>query len=81
MMKAANILGTNSKSLFLATNKDAVHRYPRVHIPGTGAMLKAIETCTHREALVLGKPNPMIVESLIKEGVVDPARTLMIGDW
>ncbi|XP_065362166.1 glycerol-3-phosphate phosphatase-like [Calliphora vicina] len=80
MLKASNIMGTNPDCLFLATNADAVHRYPGFAMPGTGAIVKTLETCLGCEAMMMGKPNPLICENLIKSGAVDPTRTLMIGD-
>ncbi|XP_011296244.1 glycerol-3-phosphate phosphatase [Musca domestica] len=80
MIKACNYLGQNEKCLFLATNADAVSKFPQYSIPGTGAILRAIEACVGREAEVMGKPNPLVCEHLLKSGQVDAKRTLMIGD-
>ncbi|TMW41416.1 hypothetical protein DOY81_013505 [Sarcophaga bullata] len=79
MLKASRFLMPRSCH-FLSTNSDAVHRYPKYSIPGTGAILKALETCVARDAQVMGKPNPLICKHLIRTGVIKPARTLMIGD-
>ncbi|GAB0100717.1 phosphoglycolate phosphatase [Sergentomyia squamirostris] len=66
--------------LFVATNTD--ERFPLAHcvIPGTGAIVRCVETAAERKAFIVGKPNPYICEALIKEHNVNPARTLMIGD-
>ncbi|XP_013113353.1 glycerol-3-phosphate phosphatase [Stomoxys calcitrans] len=80
LMKASNFLGQNEKCLFLATNADAVSKFPMYCIPGTGAILKAIETCVGREALIMGKPNPLVCEHLVQSGKIKPERALMIGD-
>lgn len=79
MLKASRFLMSRSCH-FLCTNSDAVHHYPKYSIPGTGAILKALETCVEREAKVMGKPNPLICKQLIRSGAINPARTLMIGD-
>lgn len=80
MLKASNFVGSNAACLFLTTNTDAVHRYPEYRIPGTGALLTALETTVGRRALQFGKPNPEICEQLMKSGSVVSERTLMIGD-
>ncbi|KAH8309744.1 hypothetical protein KR067_002234 [Drosophila pandora] len=80
MARACNILCSNPSSAFLVTNRDAVHKYPGFCIPGTAAFVSGIEACSEREALEMGKPNPLVLEPLIKSGALRPERTLMIGD-
>lgn len=80
MLKAACYLG-NPDTLFIATNTD--QRFPmggNLVIPGTGSIVKSIETCSGRKPLIIGKPNSIIADVLLKEHSVDPKRTLMIGD-
>lgn len=48
-------------------------------VPGTGTIVRAVETCSERKALVLGKPHAYVRKFLESCGL-DPARTLMIGD-
>ncbi|XP_017841435.1 glycerol-3-phosphate phosphatase [Drosophila busckii] len=78
--RACHILSSNESCAFLATNKDEVHRYPKFAMPGTGAFVSAIETCAQREATEMGKPNPLVIQSLIDAAALQPERTLMIGD-
>ncbi|EDW19126.1 glycerol-3-phosphate phosphatase [Drosophila mojavensis] len=80
MARACHLLCSNKDCAFLVTNKDAVHKYPSVHIPGTGAFVAAIETCSGRMALDMGKPNPLVLEPLLNAAALQPERTLMIGD-
>ncbi|XP_060655237.1 glycerol-3-phosphate phosphatase [Drosophila nasuta] len=80
LARACHILSSNPDCLFLVTNKDAVHKYPSLHIPGTGAFVAAIETCAERPALEMGKPNPLVLQPLLSTAALQPERTLMIGD-
>ncbi|XP_036672412.3 glycerol-3-phosphate phosphatase [Drosophila suzukii] len=80
MARACHILCSNPGCAFLVTNRDAVHKYPAFCIPGTGAFVTGIEACSEREALEMGKPNPLVLEPLTKSGELQPERTLMIGD-
>ncbi|XP_065333341.1 glycerol-3-phosphate phosphatase [Cloeon dipterum] len=81
MMKAASYL-YNKDTLFIATNTD--EQFPSsdfgVVIPGTGSIVAAVQTCSAREPIVMGKPNPTIKDVIAKTHNLDPARTLMIGD-
>lgn len=80
MARACHILCSNEDCAFLVTNKDAVHKYPSYHIPGTGAFVAAIEACAEQQALEMGKPNPLVLQTPAV-APLQPERTLMIGDW
>ncbi|XP_034109926.2 glycerol-3-phosphate phosphatase [Drosophila albomicans] len=71
----------NNRVLFLGTCLDGA--YPignnRVLV-GAGAMIAAIKTISGRKPLILGKPNPMMVNELRNCGHINPETTLMIGD-
>ncbi|KAL8174968.1 UNVERIFIED_CONTAM: hypothetical protein K2H54_007450 [Gekko kuhli] len=67
--------------LLVATNRD--NRLPLEGgsaVPGTGCLVKAVETAAEREAFVIGKPSQYIFECVASEFNIDPARTLMVGD-
>ncbi|EDV90881.1 glycerol-3-phosphate phosphatase [Drosophila grimshawi] len=69
------------KVLFLATNRD--HSFPVApghFIPGSGAMVAAVESLAKRAPFSCGKPNTFICLHLLRQGVIKPERTLMVGD-
>jgi histidinol phosphatase-like enzyme len=49
-------------------------------VSGTGTFVRAMETCTNRQAFKIGKPSPYVCEAIIRRHKVDPNKTLMIGD-
>ncbi len=79
----ANVLLQNyPDALLVATNEDA---YDLVgsdarHLPGNGALVKAIEHCSQRTAINVGKPSKILAELLFEEHGLDPSRTLFVGD-
>lgn len=81
IMKASSYLN-NPECLFLATNTD--ERFPlrnsKLVFPGTGVMVKAVETASERAPIVMGKPSVEMFEVIRKSNNIDPSRTLMIGD-
>lgn len=80
ILKAANHLADPS-CLFLASNADETFPMdiPLV-VPGTGVMVRAVETASGRKAQVFGKPHIKMFEAISNKCSVDPKRTLMIGD-
>jgi 4-nitrophenyl phosphatase len=66
---------------FVATNRDG--QYPieggRV-TPGGGAMVAAIEACTDVKPAVIGKPEPLGLQTILRGAGVQPEEALMIGD-
>ncbi|NWR05973.1 PGP phosphatase, partial [Paradoxornis webbianus] len=67
--------------LLVGTNRD--HRLPLeggAGIPGTGCLVKAVETAAQREAFIVGKPNRFMFDCVAGEFPVEPARTVMVGD-
>ncbi|XP_035742178.1 glycerol-3-phosphate phosphatase-like isoform X1 [Vespa mandarinia] len=80
MVKAATYLNDPNVH-FIGTNTD--ERFPlaqSIVVPGTGSLVRCIESCAERKALIMGKPEPYIANILKERYNVNPARTLMIGD-
>ncbi|GIV08794.1 MAG: acid sugar phosphatase [Fimbriimonadales bacterium] len=65
---------------FIATNADATYPAEDHLLPGAGAMVAAIAAASGKKPTVIGKPNPQILAPFIERGVVQPERTLLIGD-
>jgi ribonucleotide monophosphatase NagD (HAD superfamily) len=49
-------------------------------MPGGGALVAALETCTGTQSTLIGKPNPTILKQLMAEAGVSPEETIMVGD-
>ncbi|KAL7733804.1 hypothetical protein ACLKA6_011527 [Drosophila palustris] len=80
MSKACCYLN-DQRVLFLATNRDrAFPVNPGRATPGAGVMVAAIQAATNRKPFTCGKPNAFICLHLIREGIIKPDRTLMVGD-
>ncbi|XP_051172938.1 glycerol-3-phosphate phosphatase-like [Leptopilina boulardi] len=79
MAKAATYL-RNEKIHFIGTNTDENFPSETIVCPGTGAIIKAIETCSGRKATVIGKPETYMSSVIKKDYKINPERTLMIGD-
>lgn len=81
MLKAASYLDREDCT-FIATNSD--ERFPMadrgVVVPGTGSIVKAVETAAGRPPICVGKPNDYMSKLLIEQCGIKPERTLMIGD-
>ncbi|GAB1864328.1 Glycerol-3-phosphate phosphatase [Camponotus japonicus] len=81
MVKAATYLNDTNVH-FIGTNTD--ERFPNsssdVVIPGTGSLVRCIESCAERKAVIMGKPDNYMVTMLMERSNIDPQRTLMIGD-
>ncbi|XP_053131671.1 glycerol-3-phosphate phosphatase [Hemicordylus capensis] len=75
------LLRGDGDCLLVGTNRD--HRLPLEGgsaVPGTGCLVKAVETAAEREAFIIGKPSDYIFECVANEFNIDPARTIMVGD-
>lgn len=80
LLYACNYL-KNPECLFIGSSLDDV--YPTNNdtvIPATAPIIRAIECGCKRQATIVGKPFRSICESLIDQGHLIPARTLVIGD-
>jgi len=66
---------------FIATNGD--YRCPiedGLYIPDCGGMIEWMRLCSDKKAEVMGKPNPEIIDFLMKQFGVNKEETLVVGD-
>lgn len=81
ILKAASYLDKKD-CLFIGTNTD--ERFPiensNLVFPGTGCLVKAIETVAERPPVIMGKPSEKMFTVISTKHNLDPSRTLMIGD-
>jgi 4-nitrophenyl phosphatase len=75
---AATVAIRNGARLF-ATGRDAVFPTPEGLLPGTGAILAAVETAGGVSAVVVGKPEPIVFE-IAREVLAGCERVSVIGD-
>ncbi|XP_017070721.1 glycerol-3-phosphate phosphatase [Drosophila eugracilis] len=67
--------------MFVATNRDmSFPAAPGRNVPCAGVMVAAIQAASQRLPFTCGKPNPYICIDLMRQGIIQPERTLMIGD-
>ncbi len=77
--KACDLLGEGTK--FLATHPDYVCPLPEGRsMPDTGAMIKMFEAATGRSPKVIGKPNKLIIESIMEKYNLQREEIVMVGD-
>jgi len=66
---------------YIATHPDVNCPSPEGPVPDIGAMMSLVEASTGRRAdVVIGKPNPGIVNALAEEWGLDPDELVMVGD-
>ncbi len=67
--------------VFLASNDDASYPIENgVLKPGAGAITAALEKSTGRKPLIIGKPQPYMLEIILREHELKKEETLMVGD-
>ncbi|MCP4648176.1 MAG: HAD-IIA family hydrolase [bacterium] len=67
-------------AVFLASNEDASYPVEEGLKPGAGAIVAALEQSTGRKPVVIGKPQPLILDMIIKKYGLEKDETLMVGD-
>ncbi|VVC04958.1 Haloacid dehalogenase-like hydrolase [Candidatus Burarchaeum australiense] len=65
---------------FIASNSDATYPVENRLLPGAGMIVGALEGCSGRKALVLGKPNPLMVRACLSSMKLKPHEVAVVGD-
>jgi 4-nitrophenyl phosphatase len=65
---------------FVAANRDATYPDEEGLLPGSGAILAAVETASGRRAIVVGKPEPELVLLALERAGTRAERSLFVGD-
>lgn len=65
---------------FISTNADKALPSERGLVPGNGALTALIQTATGRDPLFIGKPEPYMLEMILKEKGLSKDEVLVIGD-
>jgi 4-nitrophenyl phosphatase len=64
----------------IGANRDATYPVATGLLPGTGAILAAIEVASGRSATVVGKPEPLLVRLALERAGASAERSLFVGD-
>lgn len=68
-------------AMFIASNLDPTFPTEEGSMPGAGAIVAAIEKCSGKAPyVVVGKPNPFVLELIEKDHGVKKEEMLMVGD-
>ncbi|MEA2675202.1 MAG: hypothetical protein QOI92_2394 [Chloroflexota bacterium] len=65
---------------FIATNRDPVYPTERWLRPGAGSIVSAIEVASGVTPVVIGKPEPLLMEQAAHAAGLDPKDAIVIGD-
>lgn len=69
-----------SGAAFLASNDDSSYPVEDGLKPGAGAIVAALEKSSGRKPTIVGKPQPYLLDIIVKEHALDKEETLMVGD-
>jgi HAD superfamily hydrolase (TIGR01450 family) len=78
MRRAADV--ARSGLPLIGANRDGTYPTEDGLVPGTGAILAAVEVASGRQATVVGKPSPYLFNLALERCGSAPERTLVIGD-
>jgi len=77
---AYKLLTSNKDVEFIATNTDVTYPGSAGLLPGGGSCMAPLIAALGREPLVIGKPEPLLLDLLIQDFDLKPERSVMVGD-
>jgi phosphoglycolate/pyridoxal phosphate phosphatase family enzyme len=79
---ASLLIRSSPHVLFIATNPDTTFPMGEgLEGPGAGSLVQAVATAVGRKPdIVLGKPEPRMMKTILDQHALDPRRVLMVGD-
>ncbi|WP_261810811.1 TIGR01457 family HAD-type hydrolase [Levilactobacillus humaensis] len=77
---AKAVLAVRSGSTFIGTNSDSNIPKARGLMPGAGALVDLVRYATQQQPIMIGKPEPIILQNSLRQLGVAPEQALMIGD-
>eukprot|EP01069_Polyplicarium_translucidae_P010284 Polyplicarium_translucidae@DN3369_c0_g1_i12.p1 len=78
---ASLVLRHNPDALFIATNADRNFPAGKWALPGTGCWVAAVEAASGRQALIVAKPAPYIVDDILEQHPnLEREKLCMVGD-
>jgi glycerol-1-phosphatase len=77
---AAAADGIRAGARFIATNRDPVYPMERGFRPGAGSVVAAIEVAAGISPVIIGKPEPLLMQQAARVVGADPRDAVVIGD-
>ncbi|MBC7238167.1 MAG: HAD hydrolase-like protein, partial [Chloroflexi bacterium] len=77
---ATATLAIRDGATFIGTNPDKTYPLENDLIPGAGSLLAAISAATDVDPIVVGKPQPIILEQALRMLAAEPSETAILGD-
>lgn len=65
---------------FIATNQDVVYPVEDGFLPGAGAIVSAVESCTRKSPFIIGKPRSYFAELINEEEKLGKEEMIIVGD-
>lgn len=78
LAKAMQLIARGAEFIATTTNKTLITESG--FIPGTGAIVSAVQAATQKEPIIVGKPSKIMGEVLLKKLHAKAKETLIIGD-